>query len=75
MLFEVEDHVTGEGNGGAGCRDEEGTSPLRMGTQSEALAYKREQGLDWEGHKREGKSSIRLYFHKYKPYILGLHTT
>ena len=23
----------------------------------------------------EGKSSIRLYFLKYKPYILGLHTT
>ena len=23
----------------------------------------------------EGKLSIRLYFHKYKPYILGLQTT
>ena len=41
-----------------------------MGTQSEALAYKKGQGSGWEGHKREGKSSIRLYFHKYKPYIL-----
>ena len=67
--------MTSEGDGNAGLRDEEGASLLGTGTQSEALACKRGQGLDWEGHKREGKSSIRLYFHKYKPYILGLHTT
>ena len=51
MLFEVKDHVTSEGDTGAECRDEKGASPLGMGTQSEALAYKRRQGLDWEGHK------------------------
>ena len=26
-----------------------------MGTQSKALAYKEGTGLDWEGHKREGR--------------------
>jgi hypothetical protein len=46
-----------------------------MGTQSEALSCKR--GKDWIGRGTEEKRklSIRLYFHKYKPYILGLHTT
>ena len=27
LLFKVEDHVTNEGNGGAGFRDEESASP------------------------------------------------
>ena len=40
-----------EGNGSVEFRDEEGASPLGMGTQSEALACMRGQGLDWEGHK------------------------
>ena len=51
MLFEVKDHATREGDGDTEFRDEEGAFALGMGTQSKALAYKGEQGLDWEGHK------------------------
>ena len=46
-----------------------------METQSEALAYKGDKDWIGRGTKEKRKLSIRLYFHKYKPYILGLHTT
>ena len=48
MLFEVTDHVTREVDRSAEVRK---CFALGMGTQSEALSYKRGQGLDWEGHK------------------------
>ena len=46
-----------------------------MGTQSEALSYKGDKNWIGRGTIEKRKSSIRLYFHKYKPYILGLQTT
>ena len=44
--------MTSDGDAGVEFRDEEGASPWGWGLRAR-LWHTSEQGLDWEGHKRE----------------------
>ena len=48
--------MTRDGNGSADSRNEEGASPLGMGTQSEALAHKGETRTELGGAQARGEN-------------------